>query len=223
MECPQCRRTLWCRKDWFKPQWQAHLPVVLDHEGGDFDRCKGCYYGASIVTFSQADRRFDDSARKLGAHMCGLACKVHVLRDFMCAVLSNSRFLAMYKNKGAVTCVLESDPKQYMTRDGRYTFDPRNRNYQKTWWLAWSCAQFHDTDSYNMVTLGDAVEAVLGVREEAVMHQAQLQQHLVVKSVCDVLSSFCNSVYNFTGYTGAELMPRTEWLAYVKSLRNYVD
>ena len=81
--------------------------------------------------------------------------------------------------------MLESDPKQHKCRDGRYTFDPRNRNYQKAWWLAW-----RGSDQYNMVTLGDAIEAVLGMREAAVQGQHPLQDDPVAKSVCTVLSLF---------------------------------
>ena len=69
-----------------------------------------------------------------------------------------------------------------------------------------------------MVTLGDAIEAVLGIWEAALIHQHRLQQEAVVKSVWTVLSSFCHAVYQFTQYTDTEFMPRPEWLAYVTSV-----
>ena len=218
MQCPQCKQTLWLKKEWFKPQWQANQPVVLGHPGGDFDRCKKCYNGLAVMPAAgpatQNSRLCDANARVLCAHMLGLALKVRVLERFMLHILSESSIRRTFKHMGGVTCLLESDPKQNLCRDGRYTFDPRNRNYQKVWWLAWPNV-CDDWNQYNMTTLGDAIEAILGIWEAAVTHKHHLQQEVVVKSMCTVLSSFCHAVYHFTQYTDTEFMPRPEWLAYV--------
>ena len=201
MQCPQCKQTRWLKKEWFKPQWEANQPVVLGHPGGDFDRCKKCYNGLAVMPAAgpatQNSRLCDANARVLCAHMLGLALKVRVLERFLLHILSESSIRRTFKHMGGVTCLLESDPKQNLCRDGRYTFDPRNRNYQKVWWLAWPNV-FDEANQYNMTTLGDAIEAILGIWEAAVMHKHHLQQEVVVKSVCTVLSSFCHAVYHFT-------------------------
>jgi len=217
MQCPQCKQILWNRKDWFKPQWLASQPVVYGHQGGDFDRCKNCYNGAAVMPATPESRCFDANARVLCAEMLRLAHKVRVLDRFMLHILSESSIRTTFKDMGGVTCLLESDPKQQLCRDGRYLFDPRNRNYQKAFWVGWPwiCS---DSDQYNMVTLGDAIEAILGIWEAALMHQHRLQQEAVVKSVCTELSSFCHAVYQFTQYTDTEFMPRPAWLAYVTSV-----
>ena len=67
-------------------------------------------------------------------------------------------------------------------------------------------------------TWGDAIEAILGIREAALMHQHRLQQEAVVQSVCTVLSFFCHAVYQFTQYTDTEFVPRPAWLAYVNDV-----
>ena len=149
--------------------------------------------------------------------MLRLAQKVRVLDRIMLHILSESSIRRTFKDMGGVTCLLESDPKQQLCRDGRYVFDPRNRNYQKAFWVGWPgiCS---DSDQYNMVTLGDAIEAVLGIWEAALIHQHRLHQEAVVKSFCTVLSSFCHAVYQFTQYTDTEFVPRPAWLAYVNDV-----
>ena len=40
MVCRVCGQRKYLRKEWFNPQWQEWSPVVLGHQGGDFDRCE---------------------------------------------------------------------------------------------------------------------------------------------------------------------------------------
>ena len=51
MVCRVCGQRKYLRKEWFHPQWQEWSPVVLGHQGGDFDTCKTCYYNTIVILF----------------------------------------------------------------------------------------------------------------------------------------------------------------------------
>jgi hypothetical protein len=217
MQCPVCNQVRYTRRDWFKPQWQAGKPVVLGHQSGDYDRCKICYHGSAVMRAAQPGQSYlyDENARALCSATMRLAAAVTRIERFVVAVRENATLVATFKRFGAVTCLLESDPKQVLCRDGRWTFDPRNRNYQKAWWLAWPT----QIGNYNANTLGNVIEAIIGMWEAAVLHQHVLAQNVVVKSVACMLSRFCHAVHSFTQYTCTEMWPQNQWLAYVKSLQ----
>ena len=217
MQCLVCGQVRYCKRDWFKPQWNAQQPVVRGHQGGDFDRCKSCYNGSAVLpaASSPGSRLNDQNACTLCQNALQLAASVSRIESFVVAVSWNKKIVDTFKSSGAVTCLLESDPKQTLCRDGRWTFDPRNQNYQKAWWLAFP-AQTHDR---NMNTLGNVLEAILGMWEAAVEQQHYLAADVVVRSVACELSRLCHAVHSFTQYTGTEMWPRDEWLAHVKSLQ----
>jgi len=143
---------------------------------------------------------------------------MQLLHGLIKATMESSGFVAAFSGFGAVTTVLETDPKQYTTRDGRWTFDPRNRNYEKAFHLAWP----EIVDWRERVNLGNVLEAILGVREQAFAQRHFLQENPAVLGVCSRLSAFVNSVYQFTRYTNTEYMDVPAWLTYVQNLASVV-
>jgi hypothetical protein len=187
----------------------------MGHQGGDFDRCKQCYYGRGLATAepmpTDQSRMFDTTSVALCGRMLQMARVVAILDKFVAHVSGNQQILTSFKAHGAVTCMVEGDTPQKLCRDGRWTFDPQNRCYEKAWWLAWPA----ETSNYNRNTLGNAVEAIIGIWEAAVEHRHYLCDDVVVRSVARKLSCFCHAVYWFIQYTSTEHMPRNEWMAYV--------
>ena len=119
----------------------------------------------------------------------------------------------VFHNHGAVTCIYETDPKHYKTIDGRWIFDPRNKNYEKAFHLAFPQL----VNGRAAVNLGNVIESVLGVRERAIKQRHPLAYDVSVISVCSHFSEFVNCVYNLTQYTKSEYDPCTEWVSLVDS------
>ena len=166
------------RKGWFKPQWDADSPVVHTYSG-DYDRCKPCYNATPLAPPTNEDQRNGAIARELCIHMCRRAdrCGV-VLEGFMRRWIENNMQNApvnttpweLYREYGTIDCELLADPKQ-VNYAGRWTFDPRNRNYEKAFHMAWPQL----SGSMNSNTLGNIIESLLGVRNAAVKYHAQLE------------------------------------------------
>jgi len=238
MRCQACNVVKHYKKDWFKPQWERSSPVVMDHQGGDFDRCKDCYYGtsysrpsapapaataaaapapapAATAAVAPADlgRQSDRTAIALCVKMLRIARAVGILENFVAHVATQPQLMS-FRNFGAVTCVSESDLKQKRCRDGRWTFDPQNRCYEKAWWLAWPAA----TWNYNANTLGNVLESIIGIWEAAVSQRHYLAEDAAVKGVAQALSMFVHAVYSFVEYTDTMYTPHEAWLAYVGAL-----
>ena len=119
--------------------------------------------------------------------------------------------IELYREYGTIDCLLQSDPKQ-VVYDGRWTFDPRNRNYEKAFHLAWPtlCGE------RNRNTLGNILESLLGVRNARVKYGKK--RDLAIESVCGRVSNFVNAVYQFTQWTDSEYDDIIAWTAYVRGL-----
>ena len=115
---------------------------------------------------------------------------------------------------GAVEVVCVTDPKQTKTRDGRWTFDPENKVYEKCFWLLWP----NLVGTRERVNLGNVIESVLGVREQAVAQQHFLQEDDVVISVATHLSEFVNLTNQFIMYTESKEDLVSEWVEFVRRL-----
>ena len=81
-------------------------------------------------------RRWDANARALCQHTVTLAKIMLAHVDFVEDCMANPAAIREFESKGAVTCMHEGDPKHNLTQDGRWTFYPRNRSYEKAFWLA---------------------------------------------------------------------------------------
>ena len=160
MQCQVCNIVKWNKRDWFKPQWQQSSPVVLNHTGGDFDRRKECYYNKRDRTpapATQTDlyanlRVVVDEILRLQERLCSKQVRGLVEHWMLSGLVKH------YSDDGAVTCELPTDPKQYVTVDGRWTFDARNRNYGKAFMLLWPDLRTNENDA----PLGNIIANLLG-------------------------------------------------------------
>ena len=91
-----------------------------------------------------------------------------------------------------MTCIHEGDPKQSYTQDGRWTFDPRSKNYEKAFWLAWPLL----AGTRNCVNLGNILTAILGMREVVVRYKRPVTD--MMKRSASLMREFVNSVYQYT-------------------------
>lgn len=146
--------------------------------------------------------------------MLNNARQVAKLEGLARMILDHPGVIKQFKDFGAVSCVLDNDPPQFRSMDGRWTFDPRNRNYEKAFWLSWP----NLAGNRNAENLGNLMEAILGIREAAVQKRHFLQEDCRVLFVAELLSNFVNSVYQFTMHSKSEYMDMSEWLAYVQAL-----
>ena len=191
MRCPVCNVDKWRRRDWFNPQWQQQSPVVRGHVGGDFDRCKDCYNYQQPRTPAQARSEMVEVCSRMvqyGHAMLRIEAFVsHVL-------YSEPVFIRQFKHFGAVTCESPEDPHQQQTRDGRWVFDPTNKVYEKAFWMAWPDL----VASFTPNTLGNVLEAILGVREAAVDRGHPIATNPMILGVClffgTPLAKFCRGV-----------------------------
>ena len=95
MQCPVCGQVRYCKRDWFKPQWNAQQPVVRGHQGGDFDRCKSCYNGSAVLpaASSPGSRLNDQNACTLCQNALQLAASVSRIESFVVAVSWNKKIV----------------------------------------------------------------------------------------------------------------------------------
>ena len=205
MECPVCRETRY-KRSWFNPQWQASTPIVMGHAAGDFDRCKACYYNIGQHAPVRTSRRRDDATaivlakelKRLGKPFAsGPPGSASVVDEFLACWMSHPTLVNAFHRSGAVETTCVTDPKQIYTRDGRWTFDPTNLVYEKCFWLLWP----NLVGDRKHVNLGNVIESVLGVREQAVQQRHVLQEDEAVNSLCKRLSEFVNLTYQFIMYT----------------------
>ena len=108
-----------------------------------------------------------------------------------------------------------TDPKQICTWDGRWTFDPTILAYEKCCWLLWPTV----VDDTQHMMLGNVIECVVGVREQAVQQRHFLQEDEAVNSLCKRLSEFVNLTYQFIMYTDSREDPVRSWLGFVRRLQ----
>jgi hypothetical protein len=206
MQCGICARVLWTRKSWFNPQWQAQSPTVLGHQGGDFDRCKDCYSGGALATCAPAPN--DHTAKTLALAMFSNAARLRCIAGFVRAFVNDSLLVKTFSGFGMIEVESENDPKQSRRTDGVWTFDPRNRVYAKTFHLVWP----ELVDDRNDVSLGNIIEAILGVLERALKQRHPLGTDLAVLGVCKAISTTVHSMYQFVQYTDTEHVPMTAFL-----------
>ena len=74
-------------------------------------------------------------------------------------------------------------------------------------------------DDRKHVHLGNVIESVLGVREQAVQQRHFLQEDEAVNSLCKHLSEFVNLTYQFIAYTDSREDSVESWLNYVRRLQ----
>ena len=70
----------------------------MGHQGGDFDRCKQCYYGHGLATAEPTDhnRMFDATAVVLCRRMLQMAKVVDILDKFVAHVCCDQQILTRY-------------------------------------------------------------------------------------------------------------------------------
>ena len=90
-----------------------------------------------------------------------------------------------------MTCELPTDPEQYVTVDGRWTFDARSRNHGKAFMLLWPDLRTNEND----VTLGNIIERLLGYREKAIADGRGHALRPAAMSLAKTLSYYCNLIY----------------------------
>ena len=213
MRCPQCG-ACYPRKGWFTPQWHAESPIVLGTPSGDYDRCKACYAGniAVVPVAVGVDRKWDDQSKDL--------CRLVIAQSQRCRTLN--LFMEFWVERGmhkrvdlldhgAIDCVTESDPKQYLYGQ-RWTFDPMNWNYQKAFHLSWP----DQVRGMNRITLGNILESMLGTRNGAERNGwRNVSQRGVIVSVCTNISHYVDAMYQLTAYTDTVHDDVEEWARYV--------
>ena len=235
----------WCgqqrpRKDWFTPQWNSERPQV-SHSSGDYDRCKVCYNGpapdAPPPPPPQAPpqwapepappphecRRTGHTAKELCRQMCSQSNvrQCVKLTSFIKGWIQGGMHTEPVRTHplpveylhhyGTIDCLFPDDPRQ-VRYNGRWTFDPRNRNYAKAFHLAWPTL----CEDRNANTLGNVLESLLGVRNARVWYS---EPHVpVIDQVCEFVSVYINTVYQFTQWTGTEEDDIQVWIAYVHGL-----
>ena len=224
MVCPVCRETKYRRVDWFNPQWQAHSPIVMGHQGGDFDRCKACYYNIGQHAPGRSVPRRDDATaivlakelKRLGRPLAsGPPGSASVVEEFLASWMSHPTLVETFHGSGAVETTCPTDPKQRKTRDGRSLFDPTNKVYEKCFHLLWP----NLVGTRKHVNLGNVIESVLGVREQAVKQRHFLQEDEAVNSLCKRLGEFVNVAYHFIMYTDSREDPVRSWVEFVHRLQ----
>ena len=216
MVCRVCGQRKYLRKEWFNPQWQECSPVVMGHQGGDFDRCKTCYYNiGEHAPVSMQRGRDDTTAIILAKEIKRLGRPLAMLEMFIARWMEHPTLVKTFHPSGAVEVVCVTDPKQTKTRDGRWTFDPENKVYEKCFWLLWP----NLVGTRERVNLGNVIESVLGVREQAVAQQHFLQEDDVVISVATHLSEFVNLTNQFIMYTESKEDLVSEWVEFVRRLQ----
>lgn len=211
----------WNKRDWFKPQWEASSPIVMNHQGGDFMECKVCYNGSGVLPTPVPENMPTPHQLMTLSTQCLIkAQRMRVITEFLREWLATPSLISFFKGKGGVTVEVSTDPRQWSIRGTlgvngasaahRWCFDPRNRNYEKAFHLAWPDL----VEQRNKVTLGDILESILGVRDEADKQHRPIPGCAI--AVCRELSSFVNSVYQLTQYSNTEHVCVHEWLTYVQ-------
>ena len=76
------------------------------------------------------ERQFGERAFTLRRRMLDMARVVSGLRRVM-AKIAQSPLILNFKSHGAVTRLSAAEPPQVRCRDGRWTLDPMNANYEK--------------------------------------------------------------------------------------------
>ena len=208
--CPQCKQYS-TRREWFAPQWRHGRAVVLGQQGGDYVCCKPCYNGGAMVLHSDnpTTTREDANARALCHHMSTLAQIMLAHVDFVEDCKANPAAIREFESKGAETCMHEGDPKQSLAQDGRWTFDPRNRNYEEAFWLAWPQL----AKDRNRTSLGNILEAIWGMRSDV-----KYERQTKTMELCAPLDEFVYSVYQVTQYTESEPDALEPWLLHAQRL-----
>ena len=138
-----------------------------------------------------------------------------MLEMFIARWMEHPTLVKTFHPSGAVEVVCVTDPKQTKTRDGRWTFDPENKVYEKCFWLLWP----NLVGTRKHVNLGNVIESVLGVREQVVKQQHFLQEDEAVNSLCKRLGEFVNVTYHFIMYTDSREDPVRSWLGFVRRLQ----
>ena len=217
MRCPVCGeyRT---RRGWFAPQWTAESPVVIGTPSGDYDRCKVCYTGNCAVVPAPAgqpvDRKWDEHSRELCRLLIARSERCRRLTEFVGTwVEHNMHNRQDLRDHGAIDCITEADPKQYLY-DQRWTFDPMNVNYAKAFHLTWP-EHAHDM---NRNSLGNILESVLGTRNRADrIGWRDVSHRELIVSVCTDISACVHAVYQLTAYTDTVSDNPAAWVRYVTS------
>ena len=126
-----------------------------------------------------------------------------MVEEFIASWMSHPTLVETFHGSGAVETTCSTDPKQIYTRDGRWTFDPENKVYEKCFWLLWP----NLVGPRQKVNLGNVIESILGVREQAVTQQHFLQEDDVVISLATRLSEFVNLTNQSIMYTDSKEDP----------------
>ena len=105
--------------------------------------------------------------------------------------------------------------KQKLMMGARSLFDPTNKVYEKCFWLLWP----NLVGTRKHVNLGNVIESVLGVREQAVKQRHFLQEDEAVNSLCKRLGEFVNVAYHFIMYTDSREDPVRSWVEFVHRLQ----
>jgi len=113
MVCAVCGQTKWKRGEWFKPQWERWEPVVMGHQGGDFDRCQECYYNIREHAPASKRRRRDDvTAIIFAKELKRLGQPLATCEEFLARWMSHPTLVNTFHRSGAVEVVCATDPKQ---------------------------------------------------------------------------------------------------------------
>ena len=138
-----------------------------------------------------------------------------VVEEFLASWMSHPTLVETFHGSGAVETTCSTDPKQIYTRDGRWIFDPTNLVYEKCFWLLWP----NLVGTRKHVNLGNVIESVLGVREQAVKQRHFLQEDEAVNSLCKRLSEFVNLTYQLMMYAGSRESPASSCVGFVRRLQ----
>ena len=131
-------------------------------------------------------------------------------------MLDEPSYIGQYIHRsGAVEVVCATGPKQIYTRDGRWTFDPTNKVYEKCFGLLWP----NVVGTRKHVDLGNVIESVLGAREQAVAQRHFLQEDEAAGSLCKRVSEFVNVTYHFIMYTESKEEPVRSCLEFVRRIQ----
>ena len=167
---------------------------------------------AAAPAAAVVDRRSDDHAKELCRQVVRLSqrcIKLNLFIDYWVDRGMHNR--GDICNFGAIDCITESDPKQYLYAQ-RWTFDPMNWNYEKAFHLSWRA----HVRQMNRVTIGNILESVLGTRNMGDQNGwPRESQRAVVTSVCTNISNYVNAVYQLTAYTGTVYDDVDAWTRYV--------